>query len=224
MPTSRRIATATIILSLALALVGCHGTSGKADPQTEGNNQPVEQQSQTEDDAKAKQGAEAKKDAETKEDATVDTHTVATLFDEDDGNVALIRDDWEIDSYTSVDKLAKDMIAGKVNIALVAPDASAALYNATGGALMAFDAVLDEYGDCVAVTVVRNSFFSSNPDAVIEGINRHQELVSSTLGEDCFVRGSAMQRIVSDAITEAYVENPSSVGGSLPPDNFYFLG
>ena len=55
--------------------------------------------------------------------------------------MAVVGDAWGCDVSSSVDTLAKDLIAGRVDFAVVPSDMASQLYNATVGAVMAVDAV-----------------------------------------------------------------------------------
>jgi hypothetical protein len=87
---------------------------------------------------------------------------------------------------------------------------------------MAVDAV-DAGDDLLCVTVVRTEHFASDPDQVVEFVERHGELASGASGVT-FYLGSAMQSAVTEQLKDLYVQDASQVGGQLPPDNFYFLG
>ncbi len=234
---TRHVTTTFIILSLALGLSACQGANSTNPSPTDGGETVTQQQTDKGDttDANGKSDATDKADAEKddtekdeasdgKKQPTTDPTTIATLLPEGDANVKMVADVWKVKSYDSVDKLANAFISGEVSIALVSAENAAALYNATNGSLMAVDTVLDESSEPVAVTVVLNSCFKSYPEVVLKGMEQHQKIVTDTLGSGYYLQGSAMQGVLSTAIATAYVENPSSVGGSLPPDNFYFLG
>lgn len=214
----RQVASLLMILSLALAVTGCGGTSGSDAPQTEPADQDVAVE-QTETDAPSDEG-----DAAPAADPQEGGLRLASVKGSCDEDVALLAGEWNCKAFDSVDSLAKAFIAGDVNIAVVAPDAAAALYNATGGSAMALDAVTDDASVPRSVSVVRMPAFTSNPDQVVAYVTRHQELVGASLGEDRFLRGSAMQRELTEAIEDAYVADSSRIGGELPPDNFFFLG
>ncbi len=224
MSISRRVATVFMILSLAFALVGCSGASGGDEPQTERETQEVVQEGEQESPAEEPPTEEPAAD-----DAATDPSSAGTRFasvaDEAADDVALVAGEWGCSQLKSVDALANALINGDVDFALVTPQVASALYNATAGGIMAADAVTHAEGEppC-AVAVVRLPYFGTNPDDVVAFVARHQELVEASYGAGTFLRGSAMQRELTSAITDAYVEDPSSIGGTLPPDNFYFLG
>ena len=224
MSISRRVATAFTILSLAFALGGCSGASGGDEPQTEPETQEVVQEGEQESPEEEPPTEEPAAD-----DAAADPSSAGTRFasvaDEAADDVALVAGEWGCSQLKSVDALANALINGDVDFALVTPQVASALYNATAGGIMAVDAV--RHGEAeppCAVTVVRLPYFGTNPDDVVAFVARHQELVEASYGAGTFLRGSAMQRELTSAITDAYVEDPSSIGGTLPPDNFYFLG
>ena len=224
MSISRRVATVFMILSLAFALVGCSGASGGDEPQTEPETQEVVQEGEQESPAE-----EPPTEGPAADDAATDPSSAETRFasvaDEAADDVALVAGEWGCSQLKSVDALANALINGDVDFALVTPQVASALYNATAGGIMAVDAVTHAEGEppC-AVAVVRLPYFGTNPDDVVAFVARHQELVEASYGAGTFLRGSAMQRELTSAITDAYVEDPSSIGGTLPPDNFYFLG
>ena len=66
------------------------------------------------------------------------------------------------------------------------------------------------------------------------GCHRADLLDAKTLADDAVRRAMRQlgqiklptknRSVILRGISDAYVENPSSVGGELPPDNFYFLG
>ena len=224
MSISRRVATVFMILSLAFALGGCSGASGGDEPQTEPETQEVVQEGEQESPEEEPPTEEPAAD-----DAAADPSSAGTRFasvaDEAADDVALVAGEWGCSQLKSVDALANALINGDVDFALVTPQVASALYNATAGGIMAVDAV--RHGEAeppCAVTVVRLPYFGTNPDDVVAFVARHQELVEASYGAGTFLRGSAMQRELTSAITDAYVEDPSSIGGTLPPDNFYFLG
>lgn len=224
MSTSRRVATVFMILSLAFALVGCSGTSGGDEPQTEPEAQEVVQEDEQESPEEEPVEEEPAAD-DTAADSSSEGTRFASVADEAADDVALVAGEWGCSKLKSVDALANALINGEADYALVTPEVASALYNATAGGIMAVDAV--RHGEAeppCAVTVVRLPYFGTNPDDVVSYVARHQELVEASLGAGTFLRGSAMQRELTSAITDAYVEDPSSIGGTLPPDNFYFLG
>ena len=214
MSMSRKVATAFMILSLAFTLVGCGGTSGGDEPQTE----PEAQETVQEDEQQEEQATEEA----TPEEPVSSGERLASIAGEVADDVALAANGEGSVEYKSVDALANALINGEVDLAVVTPEVSSALYNATAGSIMAIDAVANEGEAPHAVTVVRLPYFGTNAEDVVAYVAQHQSLVEGTGAT--FLRGSAMQRELTDAITDAYVEDPSSIGGSLPPDNFYFLG
>lgn len=221
----RQVATTMMILLLCLFLVGCGGKSGSDEPQTEVDEQQVEapDETATEGDETTKDGGEVEADV----DAGVVTSgqmKVACLEGSCEDEVALVERDYGCRYCKSVDGLARSIIDAEVDLAIVPPDVSAALYNATGGSIMAIDAVTDENGAPSAVCVIRIPYFTTDPESVVSFVAEHQKTVDHMVGEGRFLRGSAMQRELSASIADAYVEDASSVGGALPPDNFYFLG
>ena len=224
MSISRRVATAFMILSLAFALVGCSGASGGDEPQTEPETQEVVQEGEQESPEEEPVEEEPAAD-DTAADSSSEGTRFASVADEAADDVALVAGEWGCSQLKSVDALANALINGDVDFALVTPQVASALYNATAGGIMAVDAVTHAEGEppC-AVAVVRLPYFGTSPDDVVAFVARHQELVEASYGAGTFLRGSVMQRELTSAITDAYVEDPSSIGGTLPPDNFYFLG
>jgi|GEM_PF-3909206 len=224
MKRSRQVATLLMILSLALGLASCGGSSAADAPQAE--EAPVEETTEEQEapEAQGDEDPEEADDAQPKEPVSVEELRLAYVEGSVPDDVACVEGTWGCEAYDSVDALAQAIIAGNVDVAVVSPDVASALYNATAGSLMAVDAVAlpDEPLRCTSV--VSLPLFRSNPETVVSYVSRHQELVSQQVGQDCFLTGSPMQNALASAISDAYVENPSSVGGELPPDNFYFLG
>ena len=223
MKRSWQVATLLMILSLTLGLAAC-GCSRAADaPQAEeSSTEETEEQTAPEEDTQA--DAEQKGAEKGGEVVPVEELRVAYVEGSVPDDVSCVEGTWSCESYGSVDALAQAIIAGKVDVAVVSPDVASALYNATAGSLMAVDAIALPDEPVRAASVVSLPLFRSSPETVVAFVSRHQELVSGQVGQDCFLIGSPMQRGLSSAISDAYVENPSSVGGELPPDNFYFLG
>ena len=218
MKRSRQVATLLMILSLALGLVACGGSSAADAPQAEeAPAEATEEQAASEEEAK-------EEDAQGGETVPLEELRVAYVEGSVMDDVACVQAQWACEPYGSVDALAKAIIAGKVDVAVVSPDVASALYNATAGSLMAVDAVELPDESARAASVVSLPLFRSSPETVVAYVSRHQELVAGQLGQDSFLSGSPMQRELSSAISDAYVEDPSSIGGELPPDNFYFLG
>lgn len=205
MHNARHVTLLTMILSLALALAACGG-SGDADaPQTD--EAPQEQ---------------VQEEPQTTQEAPSRAYVLASLSGLATEDVALVAGAQGCDEYDNVDDLAQALIHGEADLAIVDSGAASALYQATNGSVLAIDAVARD-GQPLAVSVVSIPFFSSTPDEVVAYVSAHQELVAGN-GGATFLRGSQMQSELSEEILEAYVEDPSSVGGAQPPDNFYFLG
>lgn len=220
MKRSRQVATLLMILSLTLGLVACGGSSAAEAPQAE-DAQTEEVEAETEEPSAEEGQPEA-----ASEQAVVDLKDIRMAYIKDvaSDDVAIVTGEWAGEAYDSVDALAKAIISGKIDVAVVSPDVASALYNATAGSLMAVDAIALPDEAARAVSVVSLPLFRSSPETVVSYVARHQELVSGQLGSDSFLIGSPMQRALASAISDAYVVDPSSVGGELPPDNFYFLG
>ena len=192
----------SMTLSLVLVLTACGGARDEAAPQAE-------------DEAAQETLAQEQQPVES-------PYRIASVRGQAPSGVAVVGDAWGCDASSSVDTLAKDLIAGRVDFAVVPSDMASQLYNATAGAVMAVDAV-DAGDGLLCVTVVRTEHFASDPDQVVEFVARHGELASGASGVT-FYRGSAMQSAVTEQLKDLYVQDASQVGGQLPPDNFYFLG
>lgn len=199
--------TLLMILSFALLVWGCGAATGNDNPQTGGGEEPTTQEQEP---APQEQPS-----------ASV---AMAALSDANADDVALVKGAYGCADVASVDALAKAFIAGEYDFALVTPEAASALYNATSGSVLAIDAVCGDDGAPRTVTVVSTAAFTQDPETVVGYVSSHQELINNAMGEGHFLRGSAMQRALTAAISEVYVTDPSRVGGELPPDNFYFLG
>lgn len=215
----RQAVALLMILSLSLVLVACGGKSKPDGDDSQAGGEPIEdtqdQQGEPQDDGQ--QDA----DPEPGPSMSLRIGSVEGLASE---YVRQISSEWGCTEYSSIDSLAAAFISGEVDFAVVPPDVASALYNATGGALMAIDAIAPEEGSVSAASVVSLSFFKQDPESVVSYVSRHHEMVSGTLGEEAFLSGSKMQRELSDEIADYYVYDPTSVGSELPPDNFYFLG
>lgn len=199
--------TLLMILSFALLMWGCGTATGNDSPQTGGGEETTTQEQEP---APQEQPAEGV--------------AMASLSDTNADDVNLVKGMFGCTEVASVDALAKAFIAGEHDFALVTPEVASALYNATSGSVLAIDSVCGDDGIPRTVTVVSTSAFSQDPETVVSYVASHQELVNSAMGEGHFLRGSAMQRALTEAISDVYVTDPSRVGGELPPDNFYFLG
>ena len=199
--------TLLMILSFALLVWGCGAATGNDSPQTGGSEEATTQ--------------EQEPAPQEEPSASV---AMASLSDTNADDVNLVKGAYGCADIASVDALAKAFIAGEYDFALVTPEVASALYNATSGSVLAIDAVCGDDGVPRTVTVVSSAAFSRDPEAVVSYVSSHQELVNSSMGEGHFLRGSAMQRALTQAISEVFVIDPSRVGGELPPDNFYFLG
>lgn len=124
-------------------------------------------------------------------------------------------------SYASLDELASAMGEGSVDVAFVGDAEASRLYHELGGACMAICA-LDSGGDQLLVLVVSMQSFSQTPEEVVAYIGS----VEGQAQKDgvAFFSGVAMQNAVAARLKDRYLQDPASVGDTVPPDNFYFLG
>ena len=116
-----------------------------------------------------------------------------------------------------------------------------------------WDASVDDGSQFLTgVTVVRNEFLAEHPEAVIEFISQQKASVDAANADPAAVAplvvelgiieaepvaakaipgchlvcitGTDMQNALSGYLQTLYDADPTAVGGTLPPDNFYFLG
>lgn len=124
-------------------------------------------------------------------------------------------------TYATMDELVAALRDGAIDVALVSDAEASVLYNALEGKALAVDAVQGA-DEMLVVSVVTSARFSESPESVVSYVAAHGAVGEQ--GELTFYSGLAMQDAVSLRIKQAYAADPSSVGGSMPPDNFYFLG
>ena len=213
MVRARQHCSVTLSILAALALASCGGASGGDAAQADGSA-VVEDAAAAPDEGDAEPAAE---DAEAAEPRALAGYLVGQ-----EALVSSVGDIVALEPRDTLSEVARDLIAGDVDMAVVGPADASALYFACGGEVMAIDATADEEGGCVAVTVVSAPFLQRDPESALSYITAHEEAVAGS--GFSVLRGSALQDSLSAVIADVYVESPQLVGGDVPPDNFYFLG
>lgn len=212
--TMRGMLSALMILALALALGACGPGEGASEQDADAADTAQPEGAQAGD-----QAGDAGGDPEDPKSTPLAIATVGGAEDVD-----LFLDTTAYKTYESVDELAVALAGGEVNVAVVPADAASRLYFATGGSLLAVDALIREDGTLPYVSVVSVSLFQGDPEAVVGYVAWHGGVAQGGAGAVAFVQGSQMQSAVTSVLKALYVEDPMLVGGELPPDNFYFLG
>lgn len=124
-------------------------------------------------------------------------------------------------TYGSVEELAQALESGAIDMAIVSDVQSSVLYNELDGRGLLVDAFAGD-GEELVCSVVSLATFGERPEEVVAYVAAHGGVCEES-GMD-FLSGLAMQDAVTLRVKQAYADDPSNVGGTMPPDNFYFLG